>query len=613
MRMQNANQIQQAIRKLGEKRIPLTRIYRSLYSEDMFLTAYSKIYANRGALTPGVDDDTADGMSIDRIRRIIDQLRYERYRFRPVRRTYVDKKDGRKRPLGLPNFTDKLVQEVIRMILEAYYEPRFRSSSHGFRPDLGCHTALTDVQRRFRAATWFIEGDIRGCFDNIDHDILMSILGRDIQDNRFLNLIRMGLEAGMMEDWVWKPTYSGVPQGGIISPILSNIYLHELDVFVEDVLIPQYTNGEKRSRNPVYRHYEHLIYKAKKQDDGEAVRHYQRLQQQHPSVDVNDPDFRRLRYVRYADDFILAFTGSKSEARTIKAALADFLKNALHLELSDEKTLITHARSEHAQFLGYAVSIYHAEHRMTRRSDTNRQARSANGRVRLGVPYGLMDEYIKPYTYRGKSTSELKLLPFSDAHIIDIYQARFRGIAEYYKFAVDHHRLSKLKNAMQAALVKTLAHKYKRTVSKTYRKYRSTRVVDGRTYRTLEVTVPTSNGERTIYWGAIPLRTVKPSHKIVLSDVPPREIYQIRSDLITRLQADACELCGSTEKCQVHHIRKLADLKKRWAGRREKPAWVTAMITMRRKTLVVCHKCHVDIHAGRPTPNKREIQDWRAG
>jgi group II intron reverse transcriptase/maturase len=234
--MQTANHILQAIRKLGEERQPLTRIYRCLYSEDLFLAAYNKIGRNQGALTPGSGGDTADGMSLDRIRAIIEQLRQERYHFRPARRTYVPKKSGGTRPLGMPDFDEKLVQEVLRMVLETYYEPRFRESSHGFRSNLGCHTALREIKLKFVGSTWFIEGDIRGCFDNIDHQILLNILARDIHDGRLLELIRRGLTAGVMEEWEYRKSHSGTPQGGVLSPLLANIYLHELDTYIEDVL-----------------------------------------------------------------------------------------------------------------------------------------------------------------------------------------------------------------------------------------------------------------------------------------------------------------------------------------------------------------------------------------
>jgi group II intron reverse transcriptase/maturase len=269
--MQNADQILQAMRKLGEKRIPLTRVYRSLYSEDLFLAAYDKIARNQGALTPGTENDTVDGMSLERIRNIIQKLRHEQFRFRPSRRIQIPKKSGGSRPLSIPNFAEKLVQEVLRAILEAYYDPRFLDCSHGFRPELGCHTALAYIKRKFKGMSWFIEGDIRGCFDNISHDALMNILSEDIQDGRLLNLIRMCLEAGYMDDWQYHRTYSGAPQGGIISPLLSNIYLHKLDEFIENELIPQYTHGEKRIPNPEYSLLGSRLRRARKKGDVDTV------------------------------------------------------------------------------------------------------------------------------------------------------------------------------------------------------------------------------------------------------------------------------------------------------------------------------------------------------
>jgi retron-type reverse transcriptase len=162
--MQKAEHILQAVHKMGEKGIPLTRVYRCLYSEDLFLAAYNKVGRNTGALTPGIEDDTADGMNMKRIRNIIQKLRHERFYFKPTRRVQIPKKSGGTRPLGIPGFSDKLVQEALRMLLEAYYEPRFRKSSHGFRPGRGCHTALATLKTKFTGTKWFIEGDIRGCF-----------------------------------------------------------------------------------------------------------------------------------------------------------------------------------------------------------------------------------------------------------------------------------------------------------------------------------------------------------------------------------------------------------------------------------------------------------------
>lgn len=605
--MQTAEQILSAIRKLGEKRLPLTRVYRCLFNEELFLAAYGKLYRNQGALTPGTTNDTVDGMSRARIRTIIEQLRFERFHPRPARRIYITKKSGGQRPLGLPNFSEKLVQEVLRMILEAYYEPRFRDSSHGFRPSRGCHTALQAIKHRFDGTTWFIEGDIRGAFDNIDHTVLMGILARDIHDGRLLNLLHQHLQAGVMENWQYHATYSGTPQGAVLSPLLSNIYLHILDQFVEDTLIPDYTRGKARSRNPAYRRFEYHIKQAQQHGDMTSVLALKRERRQHPARDMYDPTFRRLRYIRYADDFILSFMGPKAEAEEIKQRLRTFLHNELKLEMHPEKTLITHAHTEYARFLGYSVSIYQANDKITRRRDNGMLTRSINGKVRLGVPHGLIDDHAKRYYQNGKVVSETVLLQSSVPTIIQTFQARYRGLVEYYKYAVDRKQFGKLKYVMEIALVKTLAQKLRISVSQVYRTYHTTKTVDGQSYRVLQTEVETATGPRYFTWGAIPLKVVKIGHAQQPDNAPINDrrhgfevpqYYELRSEIVTRMRADRCEVCEAEGDCEVHHIRKLADLRQRWAGRKEKPLWVRKMIALRRKTLVVCHKCHQAIHNG---------------
>ena len=601
--MQTAEHILQAMQKMGEKRAPLTRVYRCLFSEDLFLAAYSKIARNRGALTPGTENDTADGTSLNRIHRLTEQLRYERFRFHPARRIHIPKKSGGTRPLAIPNFSDKLAQEVVRQLLEAYYEPRFRECSHGFRPERGCHTALASLQRKFKGAAWFIEGDIRGCFDNTDHAVLMDILARDIQDGRLLNLIRMVLEAGYLEDWQYHRSYSGTPQGGVLSPLLANIYLNELDTFIEEVLIPRYTRGQKRGINLEYHRLGTAIAWARHVGNIDRLKQLEKERRQLPSQNVHDPNYRRLQYVRYADDFVLSFIGPKSEAEEIKDAIGAFLKEKLHLEMSASKTLITHSRTQHARFLGYSISIYHSDDKMTTRTGTNTKTRSVNGCIRLGIPYGKVAEWAGRYLRNSKPIHESGLLAFSDAQIVDIYQRRFLGLAEFYKYAADRRRLSKLKYVMEVALTKTLACKHKSTVSDIYRQYGRKQIVKGYAYKVLDVEVPTQNGTRHIHWGGVPLNVIKSGYQPIVDDKGPFTFpVSSRTDLVRRLQANECEICGSQEQCEVHHVRKLADLKHRWRGKKEKPAWVLKMVAMRRKTLVACNRCHDAIHNGKPLP-----------
>jgi group II intron reverse transcriptase/maturase len=300
--MRNAEVILGVIRDRGSRGLPLERVYRLLFSRELFLLAYGRIARNRGAMTPGVTGETADGMSLAKIDAIIEAVRLERYRWTPVRRMYIPKKHGKVRPLGIPTWSDKLLQEVIRLILQAYYEPQFADCSHGFRPKRGCHTALRDVHRTWNGTTWFIEGDISQCFDSLDHEVLLQILAENIHDGRFLRLIGELLRAGYLEHWKFNKTLSGSPQGGIVSPILSNIYLDRLDKWVNSELLPKYNRGIMRKENAEYARLNTRSHWLRRRGKLEAARNLRKQVKQMPSKDPHDSEFRRLRYIRYADD-----------------------------------------------------------------------------------------------------------------------------------------------------------------------------------------------------------------------------------------------------------------------------------------------------------------------
>ena len=327
-------------------------------------------------MTPGSTPETVDQMSLAKIDAIMEALRYERSRWTPVRRTYIEKRHStKKRALGLPTWSDKLLQEVIRLILESYFEPQFSPHSHGFRPGRGCHTALREIDQTWLGTTWYIEGDIKACFDSLDHTILVHIMAEHIHDGRFLRLIRELLQAGYLEEWRYNATLSGAPQGGIVSPILSNIYLSKLDHYVENTLIPMYTKGDRRKKN---RQYDTLLcqgYRLRKRGQYQEAAKARKAAQKLPSVDLSDPDYRRLKLVRYADDWLLGLIGTKEDAEQIKQQIKTFLQEELKLDLSDEKTLIKHARTEKARFLGYHS---HTLHEDTQRDNSYR--RSLNGR-----------------------------------------------------------------------------------------------------------------------------------------------------------------------------------------------------------------------------------------
>jgi group II intron reverse transcriptase/maturase len=389
--MQSAETVLNVLRERGRRGLPCNELYRQLFNPQLYLLAYGRMYSNKGAMTAGVDGETIDGMSLAKIGRIIDAMRHERYRFKPVKRIYIPKKNGKRRPLGLPSWADKLVGEVVRLLLEAYYEPRFSARSHGFRPNRGCHTALKEIANTWAGTTWFIEGDVAQCFDSLDHGVALGILAEHIHDNRFLRLVRNMLQAGYLEDWEYNATLSGAPQGGPLSPVLSNIYLDRLDSFVETRLVPQYTRGILRRHNSEYTQVQRAAAKARQRGDRREARQLHQQQRTLPSRDPHDPDYRRLRYIRYADDHLLGFTGPKAEAETIKQHLATFLRDDLKLELSEAKTLIAHARTGAAKFLGYEITVQH--------NDTKRThgRRTANGTIALRVPRSVVKAKQAPY------------------------------------------------------------------------------------------------------------------------------------------------------------------------------------------------------------------------
>jgi group II intron reverse transcriptase/maturase len=588
--MQSAEVVLGVLRERGRRGLPCNELYRQLFNPQLYLLAYGRIYSNDGAMTPGPTQETADDMSVEKIEAIIDAVRHERYRFSPVRRVYIPKKSGKLRPLGLPSWSDKLVGEVVRLLLEAYYEPQFSERSHGFRPRRGCHTALREIADTWTGTAWFIEGDISDCFGSLDHEIMVEILSEKIQDERFLRLVRSMLTAGYLEDWRWNATLSGAPQGGVVSPILSNIYLHKLDEHVETVLIPQYTQGKRRKRNPAYIKAQNARMRARKRGDGAKAREARQQLRRLPVGDLCDPGYRRLRYSRYADDHLLGFIGPKAEAEKIKADLAAFLRDELKLELSAEKTLITHARTRAARYLGYEIIVQHGDSKITG------GLRAANGKIALRVPLDVIKAKRAPYLRHGKPWHRSAMQNLDDFDIVKTYGAEYRGIVQYYLLANDVWRFNQLCWDAQTSMLKTLAAKHQSSVVKMAAKHRA-KIETSYGLRTCFEARAERPGKQPLVarFGGIPLVRNK---KATLIDRAPQQVTYPRKELVTRLLARRCELCGEPGKVTVHQVRKLAKLGTPDTGQ---PAWAALMFNKRRKTLVVCHPCHDVIHQGHQT------------
>ena len=452
-----------------------TRLYRYLLRPDLYYLAYKNLYANKGAGTKGVNDDTADGFSKEKVDRIIQSLVDGTYTPNPVRREYIQKKQNstKKRPLGIPTFTDKLVQEVLRMILESVYEPIFSNNSHGFRPNRSCHTALKSLKREFSGVSWFIEGDIKGCFDNIDHQVLANVINAKIKDARLIQLIWKFLKAGYMEDWQYHATYSGCPQGGIVSPILANIYLNELDKFVEKTA-KEFYKSRDRHHTPEYDKVTWQIKKAQKQlktaTGQEKTALLQKIAQlkavMHKTSCMSKTD-KVIKYIRYADDFILGVKGDKADCERIKRQLSDFISQTLKMELSEQKTLITHS-NQYARFLGYDIRVRRDQ---KLKPHGNHVSRTLNGSVELCIPFA---DKIMPFLF-GKSvirqlrdgtiepTARKYIFRCTDLEIVSTYNSELRGICNYYSIASNFNKLQYFEYLMEYSCLKTLAGKHEST------------------------------------------------------------------------------------------------------------------------------------------------------
>ncbi len=587
----------------------VTDCYRLMFKRSLWIKAYAKLAPNSGNLTRGTDDQTIDGFSFKIIEELISKLRNGTFRFSPVRRVYIPKKNRKRRPLGVPNFKDKLVQEVMRMILESIYEPVFSENSHGFRPSRSCHTALTQIKHTWKGLKWCIEGDIKGCFDNICHKNLMAILGKKIDDRRFLLLIHNLLKCGYMEQWQYHKTYSGAPQGGIASPILANVYLHELDSFMEN-LIRTFDKGKVRLRNPEYKSIRYKLsqvmqnvrenderYHSQEWQGREAlvqeIKRLKKAQLKVSSIDPLDPTYRRMKYVRYADDFVIGIAGTKQEAATVKDRIKAFLDQTLSLELSNEKTLITHLENR-VPFLGYRFFTWN-DQKITRVQYRNHNKpvikRTLSGAIKLEIPGQKMIDYVKKKGYGclQKLTSKDKpaLLNNSEVEILYTYNTELRGLANFYQLANNYHHLDRLFHVAQYSFMKTLAAKRRSTVGKVAKEMSSH--LQGELCLLVGNKAGQKKPHKLVRLKHLPKKKTGQAGKPDVDIIPNVERYSSSTELERRLMANTCEACGTTVgQMEVHHVRKLKDIRRK----KNKTKWDKVMIERQRKTLVLCYNCH---------------------
>ncbi|MCD5415281.1 MAG: group II intron reverse transcriptase/maturase [Clostridiales bacterium] len=570
-----------------------TRLYRYMLREDIYYEAYRRLYSNRGASTKGIDDDTADGFSELKVRRIIESLKNETYKPKPSKRTYILKSNGKKRPLGIPTFTDKLIQEVLRMILEAIYEPIFLNCSHGFRPKRSCHTALKGIKKHFNGIKWFVEGDIKGCFDNIDHSVLIGFINKKIKDARLIKLLYKFLKAGYMEDWKYNKTYSGTPQGGIVSPLLANIYLHELDKFVmklkeefdkpsKEIYTKEY-NILKKQNEAIRR----KLRKSTKENREELLSELKKVRAIQLKTPYKSQTDKSIEYIRYCDDFIIGIKGNKEDANWIKMKLKEYISEILKMELSEEKTLITYS-NEKARFLGYNLRV--RRDYTIKPSGKGYTKRTLHNIVEVSIPFvDKIERFLFDKKIVIKKNSSLYpvhrkgLVNLTDLEILATYNSELRGICNYYNQSSNFYKLNYFSYLMEYSCLKTIASKHKMSMSKIRNKYK-----DGKGKWCIPY--ETKKGIKYMYF--VNYMDCKKTTKV---DDTKSNKLAISLTTVTsfedRLKAHKCELCGDTESShyEVHHINKLKNLK----GKKD---WEKVMISKNRKTMVVCRKCHHKIH-----------------
>jgi group II intron reverse transcriptase/maturase len=608
--VQHPNVVLTTLSKMTLKpEVKFDKLFQKLYNVELWLLAYQRIAPKQGNMTPGEDGKTIDGAGMKLIQDAITDLKASRYKPIPARRVYIPKANGKQRPLGIPGFRDKLLGTVLKLILEAIYEPIFSENSHGFRPERSCHTALEAVKREMKGVRWWVEGDIKGYFDNVNHDTLLRILSKRITDKRFLHLIGQFLKAGYVEDWKFHQTFSGVPQGGTLSPVLSNIYLDELDREMATISA-EFNQGKKRKPMREHHSLTNAIYQAKKRaretGNWSTYKALKQKQLKTEATDPLDPGYRRLHYLRYADDFLVGIHGGKADAEKIRSRLEIFLRNELQLELSPEKTLITNAK-ERVRFLGYDIKRWGGSRKVRLHTRQGvRTQRTGSYHLSLLMPADKTIKFAQEYgdtnTWQGKHRSQL--LNLSELEILMTYNAEVRGFLGYYSLA------DNLKDAArgvlwitQTSFFRTLAGKRQcsiKKVIKSLKKGPSRYVISlekkGKGIKEYELIASTRQ-----------LQTEKVTYGQV-DRIPNTWMYQSRNELGKRLVADTCEWCGIRgTQVEVHHVRKLGNLK-------GKTPWERQMIERRRKTMVLCVECHDELHAGTLSEKKKMLRkNRRAG
>lgn len=557
------------------------KIYNILYDPYFLEYAYNTIKSKPGNITPGISPETLDGLSWDWFVETSESLKEEKFSFKPGKRILIDKSNGGKRQLTIAPPRDKIIQAGIKIILNAIYEPVFLDSSHGYRPNRSCHTALKFISQKFMPSVWFIEGDMNKCFDSIQHRKLMDLIEYKIKDRQFTKLIFKSLRAGYFEFKIYKSDIVGTPQGSIISPILSNIYLHQLDVYVNS-LKKEFDIGTLPKVNSDYKHIVYLMAKAKAKNDMVEFKKQLQLLRQINSINFNDPSYKRLNYVRYADDWIIGIRGSYKDSQIIQNKVIAFC-SSIGLTINPTKTKITNLMTDRAKFLG--VYITRSTH--VKISKYKNIVRRIGLRLRFEVSISDINKILLENSFLKNGKSHPKFLWYHLEHrqIITLYNSVLRGLINYYGFVNNYGKLAGyIYMTLKFSCAKLLAAKYKiRSMKKVFDKFGTN----------LTIHNTNAKGKMSIYSFYKPTWKINTNRYLINSNPIINTSYAENISL-AKLDKLSCKICGSNFKVEQHHIRKMKDLNPKLS------LVDRLMVKANRKQIPLCRECHMKLH-----PNRR--------